>query len=58
MSNQPAKPSKPETKADTNTDKTTLLSPDELRAISGGVSQPPPTTGGTGGVQPNTKGTG
>ena len=57
MSNQPAKPSKPETKADKNTDKTTLLSPDELRAISGGASQPPPSSGGSGsgGVQPNAK---
>ena len=55
MSNQPAKPTKPEMKPEKNTDKTTLLSPDELRAISGGASQPPPNTGGTGGVQPNTK---
>jgi hypothetical protein len=57
MSIQPAKPIKPETKPEKNTEATTLLSPDELRAISGGASQPPPTTGtgGTGGVQPNTK---
>jgi hypothetical protein len=57
MSNQPAKPIKAEKKPEKNTDATTLLSPDELRAISGGASQPPPTSGsgGSGGVQPNTK---
>jgi hypothetical protein len=61
MSIQPAKPTKPETKPEKNMDKTALLSPDELRAISGGVAAtqpPPPTSGGSGGVQPNTKGIG
>ncbi len=55
MSTQPSKPTKPDTKADTKTDATALLTPDELRAISGGASQPPPTSGGvgSGGVQPN-----
>jgi hypothetical protein len=55
MSVQPPKPSKPDTKADKKTDATALLTPDELRAISGGASQPPPTSGGVGGggVQPN-----
>jgi hypothetical protein len=57
MPTQPSQPTKPAMKPEKQTDTTTLLSPDELRAISGGVSQPPPTTGtgsGTGtGVQPN-----
>jgi hypothetical protein len=55
MSNQPAKPTKPQPKPEKNTDATALLSPEELRAIAGGVAtQPPPSTGGGGGgVQPN-----
>ncbi len=56
MSTQPSQPTKPATKPEKPTDATALLSPEELRAISGGASQPPPTTGGggSGGVQPNT----
>jgi hypothetical protein len=56
MSTQPSKPTKPDTKADKKTDATALLTPDELRAISGGASSPPaPTSGGVGGggVSPN-----
>ena len=57
MSMKQSQPTKPATKPEKQTDTTTLLSPEELRAISGGVSQPPPATGtgsGTGtGVQPN-----
>ncbi len=55
MSTQPSKPTKPDTKTDKKTDATALLTPDELRAISGGASLPPPTTGsgGGGGVSPN-----
>ena len=55
MSTQPSQPTKPATKPEKPTDATALLTPEELRAISGGASQPPPTgSGGSGGVQPNT----
>jgi hypothetical protein len=54
MSTQPTNPTKPQPKPEKKTDATAVLSPDELRAISGGASQPPPTSGtGSGGVQPN-----
>jgi hypothetical protein len=42
MSTQPSKPSKPDTEHEKKTDKTTVLSPEELRAISGGTSSTPP----------------
>ena len=55
MSTQPTNPTKPQPKPEKKTDATAVLSPDELRAISGGASQPPPPppSGGSGGVQPN-----
>lgn len=57
MSTQPTNPTKPQPKPEKKTDATAVLSPDELRAISGGASQPPPPTGGgSGGVQPNSAG--
>jgi hypothetical protein len=40
MSTQPTKPTKPEAGAEKKTDATALLTPDELRAISGGGSPP------------------
>jgi len=52
MSTQPTNPIKPQPKPEKKTDATAVLSPDELRAISGGASQPPPTSGSAG-VQPN-----
>lgn len=59
MSTQPTQPTKPATKPEKPTDATALLTPEELRAISGGASQPPPTSGtGSGGVQPNIVGKG
>ena len=45
MSNQPREQSKPETKPEKKTDTTTILSPEELRAIAGGATQPPKSTG-------------
>jgi hypothetical protein len=51
MSNQQRDQSKAETKTEKKTDATAILSPEELRAISGGAQvQQPPTGPGTGGV--------
>ena len=53
MSTQPTQPTKPDTKPEKKTDTTTVLSPEELRAISGGAGAP--AGGGVnGGVQPKT----
>jgi hypothetical protein len=56
MSTQPVQPSKTEKRPEKNTDATALLSPDELRAISGGAGapvNPPPGTPVNTGPQPN-----
>ena len=43
MPTPPIKPTKPEKDTEKKTDATAVLSPDELRAISGGITnQPPP----------------
>ncbi len=46
MSNKPANPIKTDKKPEKNTETTTLLSPDELRAIAGGAGSPPTTPPG------------
>ena len=57
MSTQPTKPTKSEQKPEKKTDATALLTPEELRAISGGaaVSTGGGGSTGSGGVNPNTK---
>jgi hypothetical protein len=45
MSSQPKERSKPESKTEKKTDATAILSPEELRAISGGAGVP--VSGGT-----------